>query len=111
MHKDGEICPVPRKRSYDVTAKYHNTHAWHTKAEQIKKDSKYLCPLCKEEGVYTYEGLETHHIVKIQDDPDRLLDNYNLIPLCTRHHKMADAGEIDSDHLFELARQREEGEI
>jgi 5-methylcytosine-specific restriction endonuclease McrA len=111
LHEFNSPCPQPKTRSYDATAKYHNTHAWHKKAEQIKKDSKYLCPLCLEEGRAVYSDLETHHIIKLKDAPDRLLDNYNLIPLCVQHHKQADAGEIDLDRLLELARKREEGEI
>ena len=110
IHKSGFECPVGRIRTTTNESKLRNTYAWHTKAEQIKKDSKYLCPICKEEGVYTYEGLETHHITKLKDAPDKLLDNYNLIPLCVKHHKMADDGEISPEHLRELARQREEGE-
>ena len=110
IHRYGEDCPVPRTRVATEDSKLRNTSAWHTKAEQIKKHSKYLCPVCLEEGIATYEGLETHHITKLKDNPEGLLDNYNLIPLCVKHHKMADAGEIDSQHLRELARKREESE-
>ena len=108
IHKNGEECPVKRIRKATPDSELRNTWAWHEKAEQVKRDSNYLCPLCLEEGVATYEGLETHHIEKLKDAPEKLLDGYNLIPLCVRHHKMADAGEIDSEHLRELARQRED---
>lgn len=85
-----------------------NTHAWHTKAEQIKKDSKYLCSVCKEKGIYNYNDLEVHHIIKIRDDKSKLLDNYNLICLCVYHHKLADKGKIKADYLLNLAKKREE---
>ncbi len=111
LHPYGEECPVKRTRTATAESKLRNTNAWHMKAEQVKVASNYLCPLCLEEGIYTYDGLETHHIEKLKDAPDKLLDGYNLIPLCVRHHKMADAGEIDPEHLRELARKREDTPI
>lgn len=86
-----------------------NTYKWRQKREEIKKASNYLCAVCKEEGRYTYEDIEVHHITKLKDDAEGLLDNYNLIPLCVKHHKLADEGKIDADYLRELARRREEG--
>lgn len=86
-----------------------NTYKWRQKREEIKKASNYLCAICKEEGRYTYEDIEVHHIIKLREREDLLLDNYNLIPLCVTHHKMADEGKIDADFLRELARRREEG--
>lgn len=66
-----------------------------------------MCAICLEEGIYNYEGIEVHHITKLKDAPDKLLDNENLICLCKRHHELADAGKIDAEHLRELARARE----
>ena len=88
--------------------KLRNKNSWKKKAVQIKEDSKYLCELCLEEGIYNYKDLEIHHITKIRDNRDRLLDNYNLICLCKHHHKLADEGNINQDYLFELAKKREE---
>ena len=101
---------MKRTRTATVTeeSRLRNKNAWHVKAEQVKVDSNYLCPLCLEEGRYTYDNLETHHIEKLRDAPDKLLDGYNLIPLCVEHHKLADAGKIPKEHLLELARKREE---
>ena len=52
--------------------------------------------------------VEVHHIVKLRHDKDKLLDNYNLICLCKKHHKQADDGKIDKDYLFRLAKLRED---
>ena len=57
--------------------------------------------------MYTYDTLEVHHIQKLKDNEDGLLDNLNLICLCKHHHELADAGKIDAEHLRELARIRE----
>ena len=78
------------------------------KREEIKKASKWLCAVCFEEGVYNYNSLEVHHITKLKDNLDGLLDDYNLICLCKHHHELADAGKIDADYLRELAKKRVE---
>lgn len=87
--------------------KLRNLNAWHIKAEEIKKKSNYLCAICKESNRYTYDRLEVHHIDKLRDNPDKLLDDYNLICLCKEHHRLADEGKIDKNHLIELAKYRE----
>lgn len=67
-----------------------------------------MCEVCRDQGVYTYDGLEVHHIRKLKDAPDLLLDDRNLICLCTYHHKEADAGRISVDYLTKLVNGREE---
>lgn len=84
-----------------------NTWAWHKKAAEIKERANYLCEVCRDNDVYTYEGLEVHHIEKVRDNPTRLLDNLNLVCLCVMHHKQADKGEIEADYLKRLAEGRE----
>ena len=86
--------------------KLRSTWAWTKKAKQIKEDANGLCEVCRAQGVYTYDNLEVHHITKIREDTNGLLDDDNLICLCVRHHKEADEGEIDAEYLRELARKR-----
>ena len=95
------------KYSYEES-KLRNTNDWHKKAEDIKRKSKYLCSVCYDKGIYQYNDLETHHIVKIRDDKSKLLDDYNLICLCRSCHKLADVGMIDKEYLLKLARERED---
>ena len=94
-------------RTYDETRKLRNNFKWHSKAKQIKKNSKFLCALCLEEGIYNYNDLEVHHIIKIKDDKEQLYNNNNLICLCKKHHILADNGTISKEHLFELVKKRE----
>lgn len=95
------------KARYDYEeAKLRNTNEWHQKAEQIKKDSNYLCSVCFEEGTYNYNELETHHIEKLKQRPDLLLEDTNLICLCRRHHKLADSQMIDKEYLKQLVAKR-----
>lgn len=98
---------IDYSKYYNDESKLRNTYKWHTKAEQIKKDSNYLCANCFNKGIYNYSNLEVHHITKLKDDSTRLLDNYNLICLCRECHKLADADMIDKNYLFNLAKERE----
>lgn len=93
-------------RKDDETRKIRNCHQWHQKAEQIKQDSKYLCAVCLDEGIYNYNNLEVHHIIKLRDAKEKLLDDDNLICLCRKHHIEADDGTISKDYLYNLVSKR-----
>lgn len=83
------------------------SYAFAVKSRDIKERSHYLCAVCLNEGRLTYKGLETHHITKLRDAPELLLEDSNLICLCRDCHKRADSGRIDRDLLKELAKQRD----
>lgn len=89
------------------TDNLRNTHAWHKKAEEIKEKANYLCEVCKQEKIYTYDNLEVHHITKLRENKELLLDDYNLICLCWKHHRLADEGYLKADDLRKLAMTRE----
>lgn len=107
MHPRGMKCPS-YKRVYvkDDIEKLRSSSAWTRKAKQIKDDALGICEVCRAEGRYTYDGLEVHHIEKIKDNPDGLLEDDNLICLCVEHHKAADRGEIDPNYLRKIAKGR-----
>ena len=87
--------------------KLRSTHRWTIKSIEIREASNYLCAVCLDHGIINYKDVEVHHIVKLQDDPDKLLDNENIICLCKYHHKLADNNKLDKDYLLKLARDRE----
>lgn len=87
--------------------RHRSKYAWEKKSLEIRYKANYLCEVCKDNGIYVYTTLEVHHIEKVKDNPDRLLDDYNLICLCTRCHKKADANKIDKDYLIKLVMKRE----
>lgn len=105
IHPSGKRCFVG-KFVEDAESKARRTNAWRMKAEGVKADANYLCEVCREQGVYVYENLEVHHIVKLRDAPDRLLDDTNLICLCNKCHRLAEKGLIPQERLFRLARER-----
>lgn len=82
--------------------------AWTKKSLEVREKAKFLCEVCKDGGVFTYDGLEVHHITKIRDNKELLLDNYNCVCLCQFHHEQAERGLIDREYLLELARKRED---
>jgi len=101
--------PVRSNRSRDEREAGRYTYAFTKKSLEIKEHSNHLCAVCWVEGRLTWDGLETHHITKLMDAPDLLLEDSNLICLCKRHHEMADAGLISADELRRLAAERDEG--
>ena len=106
IHPRGVTCDRGRKYQSNQERKLRSTYMWTKKAKQIKADAMGLCEVCKAQGIYTYDGLEVHHITKLKDDPNGLLEDDNLITLCVYHHKQADDGELDADYLRELVKKR-----
>lgn len=113
MHDINATCPrkptqkgrkYPTKTSVD---KLRYTSRWQRKRAQIKQDAHYMCEVCADHGIITTSHLEVHHIVKLNDNPDLLTDDSNLICLCVPHHKQADAGEIESDYMKQLVVKRQ----
>jgi 5-methylcytosine-specific restriction endonuclease McrA len=80
---------------------------WKRMSEEIREKANHLCEVCRDRGAYTYNNLEVHHIIKVRENGDGLLDPLNTICLCVVHHKEADRGDIDADYLRMLARRRE----
>lgn len=106
IHDINFKCNVNRVYNGGFEREKRNSYAWEKKSKDIRKRSLF-CEVCKLSGVYKYDGLEVHHITKLRDDPNGLLDDSNLICLCSKHHKQADRGEIDAEFLRELAAERD----
>lgn len=108
MHPKNYYCTKGREYHGGTERKLRSLWAWTKKSEEIREKANYLCEVCKTEGIYTYKGLEVHHIVKVKDDHGLLLDNSNLICLCEFHHKLAEKGDLGTDYLKSLAEMREQ---
>jgi 5-methylcytosine-specific restriction endonuclease McrA len=81
---------------------------WTKKSRDIRERSLYLCSVCQDRGeAKADDDLEVHHIIKLKDYPDGLLEDSNLICLCVFHHKQADRGELSVDYLRQLAQKRD----
>ena len=108
IHPANVKCDVGRTYNGGEERKLRASYAWQKKSMEIRDKAQHLCEVCRDNGVYTYKGLEVHHIDKVKDNPDRLLDDMNLVCLCTEHHKEADQGKLTKEYLIKLAEIREE---
>ena len=109
IHDTNYKCKAGRVYAKNTnTDKLRQKNKWKVKSKEIRERANYLCEVCRDRGIYTYDNLDVHHINKLADDPKGLLDNLNLITLCREHHKQADEGKIDKEYLLELAKKREE---
>ncbi len=98
--------PVKRFRRTE-TERIRYTSAMARKSAEIKERSHYLCAVCLDAGVLTYDGLETHHIRKLRERPDLALVDGNLICLCGNCHERAERGDISAERLERLAAERD----
>lgn len=98
---------VARKHNGGTERTLRSSWKWTEKSKEIRDKAHYMCEVCMSEGRINLSDVEVHHIIKVKDNEDLLLDNFNLICLCTTHHHQADSGELSQDLLQDLARQRE----
>lgn len=112
IHPRGYICPKKPKQAKHRNSKtsgFRKTHTWQKKREQIVRRDFHLCRVCNEGsyGVFGVPGLDqelsVHHIEPLEERFDLRLDDGNLLTCCSRHHRMADDGDIPRDYLHELA--------
>lgn len=108
IHPQGHKCSVGVKYRGGIERKLRSQYAWTKKSEEIRERANHLCEVCRDNGIYTYDNIEVHHITKLREDESGLLVNENLIALCPEHHRQADNNEIDKDYLIELAKKREQ---
>lgn len=101
-----------RKQKASTIDRFRWTKAWQRKREQINIRDKYMCQVCirklyDTKKQYNYTDIGVHHITPIVEDWDLRLEDDNLICLCERHHKMADAGAIPKDLLKSICNEQE----
>ncbi len=102
-------CQAGRYKKRTKAVQFRNTSRWQRKRKQIRERDKNLCQICQLDAydthrMYTYDNIEVNHIIPINEDIDRALDDDNLICLCSHHHKMADKGIIPRSVMQALAR-------
>jgi 5-methylcytosine-specific restriction endonuclease McrA len=106
----GHNCPYKtyKKKAYDTEAdKFRKSKRWTNKSIEIRQRDRYLCRVC-EANLYNtiqqfnFNDLDVHHIIPINEDYNKRLDNDNLITLCRYHHKMAEDGKIPREELYNI---------
>ena len=112
IHPSGYDCPQkpkPEKYRNSKAASFRKTYAWQKKRNSIVRRDFYLCRVCNEGsyGVFGVPGLDqelqVHHIEPLGERFDLRLDDGNLLTCCSRHHQMAEDGDIPRHYLHDLA--------
>ncbi len=96
--------PRPREKEQTEITKLRTCRRFDKVRKRVNERDRHLCRLCLLEKRLTTKKLETHHIDPLCEAPERAYDESNLITLCTHHHKAADAGKIERNKLFLLAK-------
>lgn len=101
-----------RKKQGNNKDRFRWTQAWQKKREEIKQRDNYLCQVCIRKlhdtfNQYTYDDLEVHHAISLEQDFDRRLDSDNLITICENHHEMAERGDIPLDVIQSIINEQE----
>ena len=91
---------------------FRRSESWTEKSKEIRERDRYLCQIClrKLHGAvrqFNYDGLSVHHIVPVNEDYDRRLDNDNLLTVCRTHHEMCERGEISREEQKRIAEEQE----
>lgn len=100
IHDFNHVCYKNRQvRGLTEADKFRKTYKWHQKSLDIRQRDKHLCRCCladiyNTETIINFNKLEVHHIIPLEEDSTKGLDDDNLITLCCYHHKLADANEI-----------------
>jgi 5-methylcytosine-specific restriction endonuclease McrA len=114
IHDSKFDCGKKPQRTYKRTEedKFRWTKSWQNKREEIKERDNFLCQACIRRltgttYAYTYDELEVHHAEKLNKSYEKRVDNDNLLTLCSKHHKMADNGEISYDVVKSIIREQQ----
>lgn len=85
IHPYNQPCPMKKPvYRYERTGadRLRFTSRWKRKSLQVRDDAHWMCEVCRDQGKVTTEGLEVHHIEKLREDPDGLIEDDNLVCLC-----------------------------
>lgn len=111
IHDFNKTCYKNRQvRGLTDADKFRKTYKWHKKSEDIRNRDKHLCRCCiadiyNTSSIYNFNKLEVHHIIPLEEDYSRRLDDENLITLCCYHHKLSDNNVIPRKILQELIKE------
>lgn len=109
IHDDKTVCalkPVSSKKDSKAN-RFRKTNAWKEKSVEIRQRDNFLCQVCLKENIFNYQDLQVHHIIPLEQDYDKRLDNDNLITLCSKHHKQAEKQEMKAEALLNIIKDKE----
>ncbi len=101
---------LQEKNRGTVQKKLRGTNKWTQKSIQIRKRDGNMCLCCRANLIGTVntlntEDLSVHHIVPLEENSDGLLDDENLITVCSAHHELCENGTISRDIQRDLVQR------
>lgn len=107
IHDEADMCKRTNNNKDTESNKFRKSYRWTEKSKEVRKRDKNLCQICitgkyNTNYRYTYNDLEVHHIIPIEEDYNKRLDSNNLITLCRYHHEMAEKGQIKREELIKI---------
>lgn len=115
IHEEKIVCDQKKiaeekrwaNRKITDALRFRKTSAWTDKSTQIRKRDQYMCLCCRALMVgtvtkYNTRDLSVHHIIPINEDYSKRLDDDNLITVCGVHHEMCEASEITREQQRDL---------
>lgn len=88
-----------RNKETTVAVRLRNRNMWKITRKRVYERDHYMCKVCAMQKCITTDNLEAHHIVPLVEDDMLAYDEDNIITLCSKHHKEADAGKIGRNTL------------
>lgn len=117
IHDSKFIClqkekAISKKKKMTDKDKFRGKSAWKRKREEIKERDNFVCQVCVRNlynplRIYETDNLQVHHVIPLEKDYNKRLDNDNLITLCERHHEMAEAEEIPIEVIKGIVLEQE----
>lgn len=110
IHEFDKQCYSARNKKATNQNKFRNTYIWQEKRNEIRERDMHMCQVCLRdkydtEFKYTYDDLEVHHIISLEEDYSKRLDSFNLITLCNMHHRLAEEGVIEKEYLQKIVQE------
>lgn len=89
---------------------FRRSSKWTEKSVQIRERDNYMCLCCRAmlEGTknqFNTTDISVHHIVPIEEDYGKRLDEENLITVCGLHHELCESGRISRKVQSELVKR------
>ncbi|MDO4963001.1 MAG: HNH endonuclease [bacterium] len=113
IHEEDKMCKRLYNKKIDTKAvSFRNSYDWRIKRTQIRVRDMFLCQVCLKEKhdtnfKYNHNHVQIHHIIPIEEDFSKRLDDNNLICLCSYHHRLAEDGIISCEELKQIIQEKE----
>lgn len=115
IHSRREVCRSRQAAIRKITEKdrFRSSAEWQKKRKEIQQRDHYLCQVCLR-GLYgtvkryKYDGTSVHHIIPLEEDFGKRMEDENLITLCQYHHELAEKNTISRKELLIMAAEQNE---